>query len=83
MRRKIIRRARPVNTGETVKLVSFIAIMLMCLALFVFIAIDAMRDFNEYKQTWDTENQCIAYMIRLGIERKDIHRSNGTCVIGD
>ena len=81
--RTIIRSKRPLASGESVKIVSFIGLVLLCLALIVFIAIDVVTDINEYKHGWDTENECIAYMVRLGIERKDIYRSNGTCVIGD
>lgn len=38
-----------------------------------------VHDFEEEKRLYDMQNVCIAYHIRLGVERSDIYRDGETC----
>lgn len=38
-----------------------------------------MHDFEKEKQLYALQNTCIAYHIRMGVERSDIYRDGETC----
>ena len=38
-----------------------------------------MHDFEKERAEYDMQNVCIAYHIRLGVERSDIYRDGETC----
>lgn len=86
MRPKIKSRPHKVSTQKVIKLFGLVTIILgisAVIALVIIVGLKEYKAYKEYKITWDSQNQCIAYMIRLGIERKDIYRSGDTCVIGE
>lgn len=35
--------------------------------------------FEQEMNLWNQENQCISVLVSLGVERKDIKRTGGTC----
>lgn len=86
MRRKSVRNKRPVPVGSRPQLLALVIVLLACVALIagiVFIGIGAFTDFNEYKSLWDAQNECIARLVKLGIERADIIRLGDSCIVGE
>ena len=54
----------------------------MCIALSLgMLATSLYINHGIFKAQWDGENVCIASHIRLGVERRDIYRDNGSCYV--
>ena len=55
------------------------------LALFVvcttWVTMWSVTTFQEYKENWDIQNECIAELISEGVERRDINRHLDGCTI--
>ena len=84
MRRKIVRsKAAPVNKSvkQLAKTLTIYMAVVLSVSVVVFSIMTSVKMVNDYKAVWDSQNDCIAYMVRLGIERKDILRSGNGCVI--
>jgi len=81
MRRKIVRNKRPIVTGKLITLATLITVILGCISAIIICIVIGVAQYKAYKITWDSQNDCIRYMIRLGIERRDIGRSGTGCII--
>lgn len=84
MRPKIKTRPHQVSQ-KVIKLFGLVTVILGISAVFALVILVGIKEYEGYKAykvTWDSQNECIAYMVRLGIERKDIYRSGDTCIIG-
>ena len=85
MRPKIKSRPHQVSTKRVIKLFGLVTVILGISAVFALVILVGLKEYEGYKAykiTWDSQNECIAYMVRLGIERKDIYRTGDTCIIG-
>ena len=80
MRRKIVRNER-VAAKNRIATLSLVTIALGCIAVIAVCLLLLVKQYNSYKIVWDSQNECIAYMVRLGIERRDIGRSGTGCII--
>jgi len=80
MRRKIVRNER-IAAKNRIATLSLVTIALGCIAVIAVCLLLLVKQYNSYKIVWDSQNECIAYMVRLGIERRDIGRSGTGCII--
>ena len=80
MRRKIVRNER-VAAKNRIATLTLVTIALGCIAVIAVCLLLLVKQYNSYKIVWDSQNECIAYMVRLGIERRDIGRSGTGCII--
>ena len=80
MRRKIVRNER-VAAKNRIATLTLITIGLSCIAVISVCLVLLMEQYNSYKVVWDSQNECIADTIRMGVERKHIARSGNTCII--
>lgn len=84
MRPKIKSRPHQVSTQRVIKLFGLVTVILgisAVIALVILVGLKEYEGYKAYKVTWDSQNECIAYMVRLGIERRDIERSGKGCII--
>ena len=80
MRRKIVRNER-VAAKNRIATLTLITIGLSCIAVISVCLVLLMEQYNSYKVVWDSQNECIADTIRMGVERKHIARKNNSCII--
>jgi hypothetical protein len=84
MRRKIVRREKPVPASGKlwsmfVAIIGYIAIVVVL----VFMSVEALEEFNQYRAMWYAQNECIAHLIGQGIERSEITRVGYSCSTGE
>ena len=80
MRRKIVRNER-IAAKNRIATLTLITIGLSCIAVIAVCLLLLVKQYNSYKIVWDSQNECIADTIRMGVERKHIARSGNTCII--
>ena len=80
MRRKIVRNKRIVAKNRIATL-TLITIGLSCIAVIAVCLLLLVKQYDAYKIVWDSQNECIADTIRMGVERKHIARKNNSCII--
>jgi|TARA_B110000908_G_C10157358_1_gene404282 hypothetical protein len=83
MRRKIVRSKRPAPVGHNMRLCVAFVVTMLCAAGLTYSVLTGVELFNEYQEIWDVQNDCIAHMVSLGIERSEIIRVGDTCVVGE
>jgi type IV secretory pathway component VirB8 len=80
MRRKIVRNER-VAAKNRIATLTLITIALSCIAVIAVCLVLLVKQYDAYKIVWDSQNECIADTIRMGVERKHIARDGNTCII--
>ena len=80
MRRKIVRNER-VAAKNRIATLTLITIALSCIAVISVCLVLLVKQYNAYKIVWDSQNECIADTIRMGVERKHIARNGNSCII--
>jgi hypothetical protein len=80
MRRKIVRNER-VAAKNRIATLTLITIALSCIAVISVCLVLLVKQYDAYKIVWDSQNECIADTIRMGVERKHIARNGNSCII--
>ena len=80
MRRKIVRNER-IAAKNRIATLSLVTIALSCIAVIAVCLLLLVKQYDAYKIVWDSQNECIADTIRMGVERKHIARNGNSCII--
>jgi hypothetical protein len=64
-----------------VKFCCLLTIVMTIVLSFGMLAVSLKVNYDIFKSQWNSENVCIAAHIRLGVERRDIVRLNGSCEV--
>jgi hypothetical protein len=63
------------------KLLAISVLIASVAALYVEALPSIVKDWNEAEKRYQDENKCIAKLVALGVERKEIKRGNGGCYV--